>query len=379
MKILIDRLAFRNALQRVEMGIDRKPTNPVYGGILLEAVNDSLILMTNDLDMAVRYRMDFVQVDQPGWAVVPGRELVDIIKDLESDTVTLSLLEQGQVEVQSGDDVCTLVTFESSAPSEAPAQSESFPLIPTLDGEADIAMDKGDFLVMVNSTRFATSKVQDTRFATEGILLELGDGNVTMVGTDGRRLACIHRPATGGKGKKSRSVLLPRVLDQMHRFGQDEDGEEIRVWFLGNLVGFKVGNLESFGRVLTGEYPNYANVIPQGGKHVLNAHRESFTKKLRLASHLTQDSAAVVRLAMSSNNLEIASEHEGRGRASANFEVDYSGDGLKTAFNPSFLLDGLKAAHSERIELQIDDPTRPAKFMLGDDFAYVVMPLSTLV
>ncbi|MDP7061487.1 MAG: DNA polymerase III subunit beta [Planctomycetota bacterium] len=379
MKILIDRLAFRNALQRVEMGIDRKPTNPVYGGILIEAANDSVVLMTNDLDMAVRYQVDFVQVDQPGWAVIPGRELVDIIKDLESDTVILALQEKGQIEVQSGEDVCTLVTFESSASDTAAAHSESFPLVPTLDGEADIVMDKGDFLVMVNSTRFATSRVQDTRFATEGILLELAEGQATMVGTDGRRLACIKRPTTGGKGSKSRSVLLPKVLDQIYRFGQDEEGNEIQVWFLGNLVGFKLGNLESFGRVLTGEYPNYTNVIPQGGKHVLNAHRESFTKKLRLASHLTQDSAAVVRLAMSSNNLEIASEHEGRGRASANFEVDYAGDGLKTSFNPSFLLDGLKAAHSEQIELQIDDPSRPAKFKLGDDYTYVVMPLSALV
>ncbi len=379
MKILIDRLAFRNALQRVEMGIDRKPTNPVYGGILIEAANDSVVLMTNDLDMAVRYRVDFVQVDQPGWAVIPGRELVDIIKDLESDTVTLTLLEKGQVEVQSGEDVCTLVTFESSAAENASDHSESFPLIPTLDGDEDIAMDKGDFLVMVSSTRFATSRVQDTRFATEGILLELTEGLATMVGTDGRRLACIKRPTTGGKGSKTRSVLLPKVLDQIHRFGQDEEGEEIQIWFLGNLVGFKLGNLESFGRVLTGEYPNYANVIPQGGKHVMNAHREAFTKKLRLASHLTQDSAAVVRLEMASNNLEIASEHEGRGRASANFEVDYSGDGMKTAFNPVFLLDGLKAAHSEQIELQIDDPSRPAKFLLGDDYTYVVMPLSALV
>lgn len=379
MKFLIDRLAFRNALQRVEMGIDRKPTNPVYGGILVEASNNSLQLMTNDLDMAVRYRLDFVQVDQPGWAVIPGRELVDIIKDVESDTVTLSLNDKGGVEVQAGEDVCDLVTFESSAGAEATDRSESFPLVPALEGEPDVAMDKGDFLVMVNSTRFATSRVQDTRFATEGVLLELAEGQATMVGTDGRRLACIHRPATGGKGGKSRAVLLPKVLDQIYRFGLDEEGDTISVWFLGNLVGFRLGNLESFGRVLTGEYPNYGNVIPDAGKHVVRAHRESFSKKLKLASHLTQDSAAVVRLALSDSNMEVASEHEGRGRASANFEVDYSGDGLKMAFNPSFLLDGLKSAHGEQIELQIDDASRPAKFLLGDDYSYVVMPLSSLV
>ncbi len=378
MKILIDRLALRNALARVEMAIDRKPTNPVHGGVLVEAANDHVVLLTNDVDMAVRYQVDFVQVDQPGWAVIPGRELVDIVKDFEADTITLTLLDGGQVEVQSGEDLCTLVTLESGA-GDGPSHSESFPLVPALDGEPAIVMDKVDFLVSVNSTRFATARMQDSRFATEGILMELADGQVTMVGTDGRRLACIRRPASGGSGDKARAVLLPKVLDQIYRFGQDEEGETISVWFLDNMVGFRMGNLESFGRVLNKEFPNYTNVIPEGGKHVVRAHRESFSKKLRLASHLTQESAAVVKIAFSQNNMEVASENEGRGRASANFEVDYAGDGLKTAFNPAYILEGLKAAHSDQIELQIDDAVRPAKFVLGDDYSYVVMPLSALV
>lgn len=377
MKFLIDRLAFRDALQRVEMAIDRKPTNPVYGGVLVEAHNDRVVLMTNDLDMAVRYHVDQVQVDRPGWAVIPGRELVDIVKDVESDTITLTLEDGGQCKLQAGEDECTLVTIDSS--TDPDKKSESFPAAPELEGAPELKMAKGDFLVMVASTRFATSRVQDTRFATEGILLESLDGQATMVGTDGRRLACIRRPVGEAPKEKRRAVLLPRVLDQILRYGQDEDGDDVGVWFLGNMVGFRIGNLESFGRVLSGDYPNYDHVIPKAGRHVVTAHRESFAKKLRLASHLTQDSAAVVRLAFSPNNMEVASEHEGRGRASANFEVDYAGEGLKTAFNPDYLLDGLKAAHGERIELQIDDATRPAKFVLGQDYEYVVMPLSALV
>ncbi len=100
-------------------------------------------------------------------------------------------------------------------------------------------------------------------------------------------------------------------------------------------------------------------------------------KKLRLASHLTTDAAAVVRLEVSPDRMEVRSEHEGRGRASAALEVDYVGDGLSAAFNPAFLLDGLKASHTDQIELQMEDGNRPAKFTLGDGFHYVVMPLST--
>ena len=381
MRFLIDRIAFRNALQRVEMAIDRKPTNPLYGGVLLEAQNHGVVLTANDHDMAVRYRVDMVQVEQPGWAVIPGPELVDIIRDVEAETVTLELKEGGQCELTAGEDRCTLVTMESSA---APAKSggreaeRGFAGAPSLDKEPDLVLSKEDFLLMVQSSRFAASRVQDTRFATEGVLVELRDGEVTMVGTDGRRLACIRRPASGGASKKHRVVLLPKVLDQILRYGQDEAAEEVQMWFLGNQVGFRIGPLESFGRVLAGEFPNYDNVIPKAGKHVVRAHREAFTRKLRLASHLTLDSAAVVRLAVTPNNLEVASEHEGRGRASANFEVDYAGEGLKTAFNPNYLMDGLKVAHSDQIEMQLDESTRPAKFVLGENFNYVVMPLSLL-
>jgi DNA polymerase-3 subunit beta len=376
MKFLIDRLAFRDALQRVEMGIDRKPTRPVLGGVLIEANNDSVVLMTSDLDIAVRYRVDQVQVDLPGWAVIPGRELVDIVKDLESETVTVTLQENDQCEIVSGEDVCDLVTMESGQdPSGMP---EAFPAIPVIEDDPDLTIDKAAFIVMVGSTRFATARVQDNRFATEGVLLEAKGGEVTMVGTDGRRMACIRRPVLTHKNEHQRSVLLPKVLDQILRHGQDEGDAELSIFFLNNLVGFRVGNLESFGRVLDREYPNYANVIPKEGRHMVRAHRESLAKKLRLVSHLTQDSSAVVRLEISADQMGVLAEHEGRGRVSASLEVDYVGDGITAAFNPAFLLDGLKSSHTDQIELQMEDPSRPAKLVLGEDFEYVVMPLSTV-
>ena len=90
MKFLIDRLAFRDALQKVEMAIGRKPTRPVLGGVLIEAKNDQVVLMATDLDISIRYTCHQVQVDSPGWTVLPGRELVEVVKDTESETITLS-------------------------------------------------------------------------------------------------------------------------------------------------------------------------------------------------------------------------------------------------------------------------------------------------
>jgi DNA polymerase-3 subunit beta len=216
MKFLIDRLAFRNALQRVEMGIDRKPTRPILGGVLIQAENHSVTLVATDLEIGIRYRMDEVQVDQPGWAVVPGRELVDVIKDTESETITLCIQSGDQCTVTAGEDECVLVTMESCI--DGSSDPEAFGSLPVLEGEADVVLNKEDFLVMVGSTRFSTSRTHNMRFATEGVLVEVDGKRVTFVGTDGRRLACIHRDSIGGPGEKRRSVLLPKVLDLLVGF-----------------------------------------------------------------------------------------------------------------------------------------------------------------
>ncbi len=375
MNFLIDQYAFKNALQKVEMGIDRKPTNPMYGGIYIQAQNDSLILMTNDMDMAVRYRVSNVNVNEPGWAVIPGRELVDIVKDLEADAVTFCLVKEEVVELKGGTDKFTLSTLDSHKSSDADSP-ESFPIAPECTNDPDVVMSKGDFLSMVNSTRFATSKVQNSRFATEGILIEIKDEKATMVGTDGRRLACIARETTQSTNETHKAVLLPKVLDQIYRFGQEEDGNEISIWYLGNLVGFKIGNLESFGRILTGEFPEYSQVLDKSGSNYARVSRESFSRKIKLASHLTSDASASVILKFSENNLEISSNKDGRGNAEVNFEIDYSGRNIDTSFNPSFISEGLKVAHNDNINVYIEDGSTPAKFSLGDDFIYIVMPLS---
>ena len=376
MKFLIDRLAFRDALQRLETAIDRKPSRPALGGVLIEANNDHLVLLASNLDLSVRYRLDRVQVDETGWALVPGPELINVFKDIEADTVSVNLTKKGQFRIEGGEDKCSLVSMDSSGTVSEGQKAEGFPPVPEIQESPAVTVNKALFIQMVQSTKFATSTSRDTRFATEGVLFETKDENMTMVGTDGRRLACIRRQASSGSGEH-KAVLLAPLLDQIVRFGQDEDTDDIDIFFLGNQVAFQAGNLECFGRIVEGEFPNWKKVVPADGKHIVRAHKESMTRKLRLARHLTQNAAEVVNLEFSPDQLSISSEHEGRGRANSKIEVEYSGGGLTASFNPAYLLDGLKVAHTDQIEFQMEEATRPAKLILGEDFDYVVMPLST--
>lgn len=383
MKLLVDHAVLRDALQRVDMAIERRPTKPALGGVQVRAQKDRVLVEATDLEVAVRYEVQGAQVDVPGWAVAPGRQLVDVVQDFDAEMVSIALRDGRHLELDAGEDRCVLTTIENSAEPEAAGsppreRSSQFPEIPELQGEPSVALERDAFLQMIASTRFAASRVHDSRFPTEGILFEARDGEVTMVGTDGRRLACIRRPLQRSGGQRQRCVLLPKVLDQIARYGREEPADApVEVFFLGNQVGFRVGRLQAFGRVLEGDYPNYDSVIPRGGKHVVRAQRDALAKKLQLASHLTAEAAPVVRIQVAPGSMEVSAEHEGRGRAAATLEVDYDGPGFTVLFNPTFLLDGLKAAHGSEVELQLDDPARPAKFALGEAYTYVVMPLST--
>lgn len=367
MKFLVARSTLHHALHHVEAAIDRKPTRAALGGVCIEALNDSLVLSATDLEVAARFVISEVQVDEPGVVVVPGRQFSEVIKDFEATTVRAES-KDASLAIESGEDVCSLVILPA----------DEFPGIPEMADKASLTMPAATFLDMVQATRFATSRVREGRFATDGVLFEIEQGQATMVGTDGRRLSCIRRDADS-KEAKFRVVLLPRALDQILRYGQEEADGELEIFFLESQVGFRLGEYECFGRVLEGEFPNYSNVIPGDGKHVAQFHRQSLMQKLRLASHLAEDGAAQVRFEFKSDQLEVSAESEGRGRATASLEVAYNGEGLSTLFNPAFILDGIKASHEEQIELQMDDATRPARFTLGDDYTYVVMPLQTFV
>jgi DNA polymerase-3 subunit beta len=152
--------------------------------------------------------------------------------------------------------------------------------------------------------------------------------------------------------------------------------DQVRLHFGENQIGLKTRNAEIFARLIDGEFPRYADVIPQEAGNVVRASSEVFSRKLRLVANVTGDEARAVRLRLKKNELELFGQSTGRGEAHAHMEVEFGGAEAEIAFNPDYVLDGIKNSDGEDLQLEFESKTSPGKFTLGESFIYIVMPIT---
>ena len=182
MKAICNREKLRDALAVVNNVVPAKSTKPILENICLVATDNALEIVGTDLECSVRYRIEDVQVDEPGPVVVPARVTLDFVRDLSGDTVTLSTSEQNCF-ISSGEDTCELVTMDP----------EEYPVISRFGNDETIPMQGGTFRRLVDRTAFAAAR-EAGRYAMHGVLTEIENGMLKMVATDGRRLALSEAP-----------------------------------------------------------------------------------------------------------------------------------------------------------------------------------------
>lgn len=363
MKIICDREKLSAALAIVNNVIPSKSTKPVLENVCLVATDDALELVGTDLECSVRYRVEGVRVIEPGPAVVPARVTLDFVRDLSDESVSLSTTE-GNCVISSGDDRCELVTIDP----------DEFPVISRFAEEETFSIQGGNFVKLVNRTAFAAAR-EPGRYAMHGVLAEIEDGVLKFVATDGRRLALSSIPIETRGGTK-KTAIVPTKGMQIFCRAITDPLEQVQLFFGENQVGLKAKNAEIFARLIDGEYPRYAAVIPKDSRNTLEADPASLMKKLRLVANVTGNEARAVRFKLDKNELQLFGQSVGRGEAHARLEVDFKGEPSEIAFNPDYVLDGLKNCEEAIVRLQFNEKTSPGKFTLGENYVYVVMPIT---
>ena len=359
--------ALKHAVALVKKAADAKAANPLYGMIRVEAEAGGLTLAANDMDVAARIRIP-ATVAALGVVLVNGAALADVVKGLRGTETQLALGSRALVV-----DGMPLAAQEDKGGDFA---------LPVVEGEPDVVILAEHLSALIAGVRFAISRVQDTRFATEGILFERSGTELVAVGTDGRRLARMKR-AADWTAPKARAVLLPDGLDLLAAYlKKAAPGASVACWLHGNRAGFVEGpDVTIWTRTLAGEFPNYDNVIPKGPQ----AHNARFNPADAVAA-LEQlkayyvKEAPVVRVEFDPEGARVVfhAEREGLGAASAEVSAEVSGPALKTAFNPYYLTEGLKAATEGAVTMHQARAVVLARFDIGDQHSYTVMPLSLL-
>jgi DNA polymerase-3 subunit beta len=366
MKVLCDREKLREGLAVVNSVVPTKTTKAVLSNVCLVATEDALELVGTDLDVAVRYRIagdEDVKVSEPGTVVVPARVTLDFVRDLTGETVTLDAGESRCV-LSGGEDSCELVL----------ADPDEFPVVARFDEAGSCSIQAGTFTALVERTVFAAAREQG-RYAMHGVLTEIEEHQLRLVATDGRRLAVASAPMEASSVPE-RPVIVPTKGMQLFCRVIRDPLEQVRLAFTESQVGFKTQQAEVFARLIDGEFPRYSAVIPRESGHRIEADAELFARKLRLVANVTGDEARAVRLTFQDGRMELFGQSAGRGEAHAHMEVDYDGESAEIAFNPDYVLDGIKNCEGGRVHLEFNERTSPGKFQLGENYVYVVMPIT---
>ena len=296
---------------------------------------------------------------------VGARKLIDILRSLPADqTVTLSS-SQNKLTLQGGKSRFTLQTLPA----------DDFPLVQeAADFGPAFSVPQKTLKSLINQVHFAMA-VHDIRYYLNGILFVAEGKNLTLVATDGHRLALAQ--ATLDVEIPKQEVILPRkTVLELQRLLKDED-TPIEMRFAGNQAKFGFSGMEFVTKLVEGKFPDYNRVIPKNHKNHITLGRAPLLASLQRAAILTSEKFKGVRMNIEPGVLRIASSNAEQEEAKEELEVDYNGDAIEIGFNVTYLIDALSNMSVEMIKLELQDTNSSALLTVPDQpgFKYVVMPM----
>jgi len=363
MKVLCERDKLREGLAVATSVIPVKSTRPAVENVCLVATDDSLELVGTDLDVAVRYRIEDVKVEEPGTALVPARVAADFVRDLSGETVTLRTSEDNFL-IEDGQDRCELTTVDP----------DEYPVVARFSEKGAVPIQGGTFTRLVSRTGFAAAR-EAGRYAMHGILTLVEGDELKMVATDGRRLAVASAAIETDAGKGARAIVPTKGMNLFCKVIHDPL-EQVNMHFGENQFGLRTAKAEVFARIIDGEFPRYSAVIPASTTNRIEADAHLLGQKLKLVSNVTSADTRAVRMSVEKNGMKIFGRSASTGEATAHLEVVFDGKPGDIAFNPDYLIDGLKNCETESVVLEYNEKNSPGKFTLGENYIYIVMPIT---
>jgi DNA polymerase-3 subunit beta len=367
MKLNVSKDEMQDKLSNIQNIVEKRNTMPILSHFLLDAgEKKGSYLIATDLETALKEPVE-MKVEEEGKLCIPARKLLEIVREIEGDLSFESVDEQW-LKVRAGTSDFRLACLPSS----------EFPAWPALGGEDLEEMKIGTALLMemIEKTIYSAGE-SDTRYTLNGLLFHAQPQNksLTVVGTDGHRLALIMKQMEG-KIKDEKKMIVPRkAVSELRRFLSKE--EEVKISIGKNHLLFSVAGVQFLTRLIEGTYPNYEHVIPQSNEKKISIKREAFTRALRRVSVMSRERANAVRADFGDNNLTISSSNPDLGEAREEVAIDYKGDKLSVGFNARYLIDALGVIMSENVMLELQDPLSPVLLREegGEDYKCVVMPM----
>jgi DNA polymerase-3 subunit beta len=352
-------------LQAVSGIVERRHTLPILSNVLLDLGGGRVSLTATDLEIQVASHNSAELAGDQETTTVSARKLQDILRALPEQTLVGLELTDKRLQIKSGKSKFSLQTLPAG----------DFPRLDTSTAAtATVQLAQRDLKRLLSLVQYAMAQ-QDIRYYLNGLLLCVGADGLTVVATDGHRLALARLP--GQFGDTVVEVILPRkaVLELSKLLADDEAPASIEV--RENQVSFRFGNIELRTKVVDGKFPDYQKVIPTGHRREFLLDRIPLQQALQRAAILSNEKFRGVRWVLTENSLRIVCSNTEQEEAEEELEIQYSGDALDIGFNVSYLLDVLGNVSTAQVECSLGDANSSMLITLPDNpnFKYVVMPM----
>jgi DNA polymerase III subunit beta len=364
-KITVERERLLAQLQTVSRVASTRSAIQALSGVQLIASEAGCELRATDMDVGLRVPLE-AEVTREGMVVLPARLVLDVVRSLPAESVTLELRSAEQdVEMMSGSATFHIRTL----------RGEDFPPFPEAAEESTVELQADAFVSTALKVAGSASR-DETRPVLTGILVSASDRELRMVATDSYRLSVkettLEAPLSSGF-----EVNVPaRALQELARLVTHAEDEQLRVSMRQNQVLFTLGRVVLSSRLIDGQFPNYQQLLPESFEHELRLAGSEFTDVVRRISLLAQKNAPL-RLAFSQGELTVSAQTPDVGEALESMPVAFQGEPLEIGFNPEFLRAGLEAIEEGEVVLKLISPLRPGLIESGDEsrFRYLIMPI----
>ena len=369
MEITVSKFELLRELTATQGVVERKTTIPILSNYLFEAGGDKLSLTATDLDLSLRTSCS-AKVKKEGSCTIPARKLHDYVKLLPDADITIKLLENHWVSIRCGRSNTKMVGMARS----------NFPSLPVFPTAGVVKIPAQVLRSMIAKTGFAIAN-EESRYTLNGALMVLKPESITMVATDGHRLAHIERSGEKFEGVSGEmKTLIPKkAMDELKSLVDSTDVEVIEFAKDESTLYFHIGPRLLTSRQLTGQFPNFEAVLPKDNNKLITVNGDDLSAAVQRVAQFADERSRAVRLRLDKGELKISASSTEMGESEDSLETNYNGDTLTIGFNAQYLLDFLKAVGAGDVRLELKDPQSAGQLRPGEGdeykYRYIVMPM----
>ncbi len=366
MKFSISKEQFLEGLSQVQSVVSSRGTLPILSNVLIEVEGREMRLTTTDLELFLSARIAMEEIAETGGSTtLPARRLATIVRELPSPHIAIDVSTENAASIKSGNSFFKVLGLGP----------DDYPPPPRFD-------EVKEFKIIAQTLRDGLKKVayaistDETRYVLNGVYFQFAEGKITLVATDGRRLAMTDSDLEFPESMACNIILPTKAVNELGRLLKETpDKSEIRLRIGTKHIAFETDTHLLVSKLIDGNYPNFRQVIPGPAKYRVTLEREHFLQAVQRISILAAEKTSSVKIAFSTDSIEITANSADIGEARETMAVKYNGPDMSIAFNPEYLQAPFRNLDVDEVYLDLIDEVSPGVVRIQTPFLYVLMPM----